>query len=174
MLGIIFIRILPFVLTFAVGAFAVNIIEISNDNESPRDTSRLQAKPRMIVPTKIVGSGSSSGLESGRGTASCSQFGKNEGGAQPARKIGKLQILSKPKAAYTDAARSNGIEGHVRLKVMLLASGQVGSIVPVSKLPYGLTEQAIAAARKIRFEPKKVDGVPVTTTVTFDYGFNIY
>jgi outer membrane biosynthesis protein TonB len=37
-----------------------------------------------------------------------------------------------------------------------------------------LTEQAIAAARQIKFEPKKVNGSPVSVTMTFQYGFNIY
>jgi TonB family protein len=60
------------------------------------------------------------------------------------------------------------------LKVTLLASGQVGSITPVTRLPHGLTEQAIAAARMLRFEPAKINGVPVAKTITIDYSFTIY
>ncbi|HBR58684.1 MAG TPA: hypothetical protein DEA22_14645 [Blastocatellia bacterium] len=60
------------------------------------------------------------------------------------------------------------------MRVTLLASGQIGSITPVTRLPYGLTEQAIAAARQIRFEPKMVNGVPISTTVTMEYSFTIY
>jgi hypothetical protein len=37
-----------------------------------------------------------------------------------------------------------------------------------------LTEQAIAAAKQLRFEPKKVNGIPQSTIITIDYGFNIY
>ena len=85
-----------------------------------------------------------------------------------------LRIISKPRATYTDAARTNAVTGSVLLKVTLLASGQVGSITPVKRLPHGLTEQAIAAARQIRFEPKKVNGVPVSSIITLDYGFTIY
>jgi hypothetical protein len=55
-----------------------------------------------------------------------------------------------------------------------LASGQVGSITPVTRLPHGLTEQAIAAARRINFTPKKVNGVSQSVIVTLEYGFNIY
>jgi TonB family protein len=84
------------------------------------------------------------------------------------------RIISKPRPGYTDAARANQVTGSVLLKVTLLASGQVGSIVPIRRLPDGLTEQAIAAARQIRFEPKKVNGVPQSITVTIDYGFTIY
>ena len=82
--------------------------------------------------------------------------------------------ISKPKPGYTDEARQNNVQGNVTLKITFLASGQVGNVVAVSRLPYGLTEKAIAAAHEIRFEPKKINGVPVTVTVTFQYGFNIY
>ena len=85
-----------------------------------------------------------------------------------------LKILAKPKALFTDTARTNQTQGTVRLKVTLLASGAVGSITPLNRLPDGLTEQAIAAARQIRFEPAKVNGVAVSKTVTIEYNFSLY
>ena len=60
------------------------------------------------------------------------------------------------------------------MRVTFLPSGQVGSVSPVSGLPYGLTEQAIAAAKQIRFEPAKKNGVPVTSVAIVEYNFNIY
>jgi len=56
----------------------------------------------------------------------------------------------------------------------LLAGGTIGGITPVTELPDGLTERAIAAAKQIRFEPKKVDGRPVSVIVTREYTFTIY
>jgi len=85
-----------------------------------------------------------------------------------------LVIVGKPRASYTDAARRANEQGSVRLKLTLLASGAVGTITPVSTLNYGLTEQAIAAAKKVVFLPKRINGTPVSVVVTFDYGFNIY
>jgi len=41
-------------------------------------------------------------------------------------------------------------------------------------LPYGLTEQAIAAAKSIRFEPAKKDGVAITKIKQIDYSFTLY
>ncbi|HEX8736825.1 MAG TPA: energy transducer TonB, partial [Pyrinomonadaceae bacterium] len=73
-----------------------------------------------------------------------------------------IGIISKPRANYTDAAKINEIEGVVRVRVTFLDSGEIGSVTPVSGLPYGLTEQAIAAARRIKFEPATRDGVPYT------------
>ncbi len=84
------------------------------------------------------------------------------------------RIVNKFKARYTDAARTANIQGTVRLRVTLLASGATGAITPVTKLPHGLTEQAITAAKRIVFLPKKVKGVNQNVIVTVEYGFNIY
>jgi TonB family protein len=92
----------------------------------------------------------------------------------PTKATKAVFIFSKPRATYTDVARENNVEGTVLLKVTLLASGRVGSITPVRELPFGLTEQAIAAARQIKFKPKTVNGIPVSTIVTIEYGFRIY
>ncbi|MBA2736364.1 MAG: energy transducer TonB, partial [Pyrinomonadaceae bacterium] len=88
--------------------------------------------------------------------------------------LGNLKIISKPRANYTDAARQNQIQGTVTLRVTFLASGQIGKISLVNDLPDGLTEQAIAAARTIRFEPQIVNGKPRTVTKTVQYNFTIY
>lgn len=85
-----------------------------------------------------------------------------------------LMIIAKPQARYTDPARNAKIQGSVRVKVTLLASGGTGTVTPVNELPNGLTEQAIAAARRIVFLPKRVNGVPISVTVTIDYTFSIY
>jgi TonB family protein len=85
-----------------------------------------------------------------------------------------VKILSKRRASYTDEARQSNIQGNVVLRVTFLASGKIGSISPVSGLPYGLTEQAIAAAREIKFTPATRDGMPYTKQMTVQYGFTIY
>lgn len=127
-----------------------------------------------------VGSGDGPGLGSGSGGgAGPGTGGGTPGGGDPpppelVRETTPVKILSKPKAPYTDAARQNNVQGSVTLKIVFLASGQIGSITAVTRLPYGLTENAIAAARQIRFEPKKINGRPQTTSMTFQYGFNIY
>jgi TonB family protein len=85
-----------------------------------------------------------------------------------------MRILSKPKPTYTESARANNVQGTVTLKVTFLADGTIGSIVPVTRLPNGLTDQAIAAARLIRVEPEIKNGVPVTVTKIVPYSFTIY
>lgn len=83
-------------------------------------------------------------------------------------------ILEQPRAPYTSAARQNGIEGVVRLRVTLLANGRVGNVSPETYLPHGLTQQAVNAARKIKFTPRKLNGKPTTTTVTIEYRYTLY
>jgi TonB family protein len=85
-----------------------------------------------------------------------------------------LRITAQPKALYTNEARQNSITGSVRLRVIFLASGQVGNISVISGLPYGLTESAITAAKGIRFEPAKVNGVPQSTTKVMQYSMTLY
>ncbi len=85
-----------------------------------------------------------------------------------------VNITSKPRATYTDLARQNVVQGKVVLRVTFLASGGIGAIAVVSGLPNGLTEQAIAAARSIKFEPAKAAGVAVSVTKTIEYTFAIF
>jgi protein TonB len=85
-----------------------------------------------------------------------------------------IKILSKPRPGYTDAARQANIQGTVILRVTFLASGQVGGISAVKGLPNGLTEQAIAAAHRISFEPAKVNGQAQSVTKQIEYTFSIY
>ncbi len=125
-----------------------------------------------------IGSGSGGGLGSGTGGG----IGDGDGSGRdlappPPKKVGVtagLKILSKPRPGYTDAARQANIQGTVILRVTFLGSGQIGSISPVKGLPSGLTEQAIAAARRISFEPQKRDGVGVPVTRQIEYTFSIY
>lgn len=130
--------------------------------------SFAQESPKK--PTTGNGIGSGSGNGSGQGSGS----GDSKSIVPSSTEVSSLSILSKPRPNYTDAARQNGTEGIVRLRVTFLASGKIGSISPVFGLPYGLTEQAIAAARKLEFEPAQKSGVAVSVTRLVEYNFTLY
>lgn len=66
------------------------------------------------------------------------------------------------------------ISGVVRLKVVFLASGKVGEILVVSGLAEDLNQQAIAAAKNLKFEPAKKNGVAIDITKTVEYTFTAY
>ena len=125
-----------------------------------------------------AGSGSGSGYGSGVGDGNGSGRGSGnngDGAPPPVAKVSEpLKILYKQKAQYTDAARQNNVQGTVTLRVTFLASGGIGGITTIKGLPYGLTEQAIAAARAMKFDPEKVNGVARTTSRPVSFSFNIY
>ncbi len=85
-----------------------------------------------------------------------------------------IAIILKARAAYTDSARMNKVQGKVALRVSFLANGAVGSIEVVSRLDEGLTETAIQAARKIVFIPAQREGARYSVTKMVEYSFTIY
>lgn len=85
-----------------------------------------------------------------------------------------LRILSKPQSRYTDLARIYNVKGSIRVRVTLLSSGEIGAVTPSTKLPFGLLNSVLTAAKSIRFEPKYVNGVPVSAIVTIEYAFSLY
>ncbi len=60
------------------------------------------------------------------------------------------------------------------LRVTFLADGRIGEVTPVAGLPLGLTANAIAAAKDIKFSPALKNGVPVSVTKMVQYSFTIY
>jgi TonB family protein len=83
-----------------------------------------------------------------------------------------VEVLWKPKPAYTDEARAKKLEGNITLEVVFHATGKVQVLRVVHGLGSGLDESARAAARQIRFRPGKKHGVPVDRTglvqITFE------
>lgn len=86
----------------------------------------------------------------------------------------KARILSKPEPQYTEEARRDMVTGTVVLRAIFAANGRVVGIHAVSGLPHGLTEQAIYAARQIKFVPAIKDGRPVSMFIQLEYNFNLY
>ncbi|HEX9959890.1 MAG TPA: TonB family protein [Pyrinomonadaceae bacterium] len=85
-----------------------------------------------------------------------------------------MKILAKPRASYTDSARSAGIQGVVKIAVLFSAEGRTKYVMVVKPLSNGLTEEAIKAARQITFEPQLKDGKPVSVVKTVEYTFTLY
>jgi TonB family protein len=95
-------------------------------------------------------------------------------GAGSLRPTRKAIFTFRPEPAYTEVARRNNVSGIVRLRVLLRADGVAKVLSVVKGLPDGLTEKAIEAAEKIRFQPAERDGRPVSSVITLDYNFNVY
>ena len=70
-------------------------------------------------------------------------------------------ILYKPNPAYSAEGRERKIQGDVVLEVIFLASGQIKVTRVVSGLGFGMDDDAINAAQRIRFTPAMLHGKPV-------------
>ena len=86
----------------------------------------------------------------------------------------KAILIARTKPQYTDGAREEGIAGTVVLRAVFSSSGDITGIRAVRGLPYGLTENAIAAARRIIFIPAIKDGRFVSQYIQIEYNFNLY
>lgn len=139
-----------------------------------------------------IGTGKGSGVGSGDGGGVGPGRGGNAGGGDIAfgggrgpggsggimdmgrDGVGRIQILYKEKAKYTEEARQNKVQGTVVLSAIFSSDGRVQSIRVVRGLPDGLTEKAIEAAQKIRFKPAEKNGAPVTVRGQLEFTFNLY
>lgn len=86
----------------------------------------------------------------------------------------RLKILEQPRPELPLKHGTLDIQGTVILRVQFLEFGEIGEVTPVKELPAGLTQNAIAAARRIKFEPEKKDGKAVTVyrEVQYSYSWN--
>jgi TonB family protein len=63
---------------------------------------------------------------------------------------------------YTAEAVQNKVEGKIVLQLVVCSDGRVSDIRTNEALPFGLTEQAIEAIRKVRFQPALLGTQPVS------------
>ena len=118
--------------------------------------------------------------ENGSGTDMGYGCGSGRGGSSDCRGYRasevdqRARLLSKPEPHYTEEARRNQITGRVMLRAVFASSGEVVQIQALSTLPFGLTEQAIAAARQIKFLPATKGGRAVSVYMQLEYNFNLY
>jgi periplasmic protein TonB len=123
-----------------------------------------------------VGSGEGGGVGPGRGgNAGGGDMGLGGGGGiQPMSANLRPTILYTEKPRYTEEARQNRITGTVVLSIVYATDGRITGIRVVRGLPDGLTEKAIEAAQRIRFNPAVKNGTPIPVRGTIAFDFNIY
>jgi TonB family protein len=82
-----------------------------------------------------------------------------------------LRIFDIPSVSIPDEIREKGTYGTVILKVRFLAGGAIGKITVIQGLPDGLTEEAVKAAKAIRFLPARLNGRLTNSAETVEYHF---
>lgn len=130
------------------------------------------------------GGGKGGGVNGGEGDGYGPGTGGNRGGGSKAigggdqvytTSIGVKQptITFKQKPLYTENARRDKIQGEVVLSAVLRMNGSITDIRVVRGLGYGLDEEAIKAAYKIKFIPGTKDGKSVSVKVRLEFAFQL-
>ncbi len=83
-----------------------------------------------------------------------------------------VKILEQPKPELPKDFGTRDEQGKIFLKVEFLTDGRIGKVFPISKLSTILTDLAIEAAGKIKFEPEIKDGKPVTVSKIISYAYS--
>jgi len=167
--------------------------------QMPIDIPQDQSLPigDMAPPngSRSSGPGLGGGIGTGRGTGVGSGigpgYGPGEGGGMGGGRGGgigsgvgpyvvgggvKAPIpIVQPLPAYTEEARKARAEGVVAIQAVIRRDGSVDSFKVIRGLGYGLDESAIdTIARKWRFKPGTLNGVPVDVQATIEVTFRLY
>jgi TonB family protein len=91
----------------------------------------------------------------------------------PAKPIGDFDYLSIGKD-YPAEAKRLGIEGELRARLVVDATGKVTFVRLLGSLGHGLDELALARARRLTFLPARdVRGQPVVSVVVWTFAFTL-
>ncbi len=83
------------------------------------------------------------------------------------------RVIHRVEPRYTETARKICVEGVVVLSLLIDTDGRVADITVLRGLPFGLTENAVSAARQWQFEPCTFNGNPVNVRYTLTVRFRI-
>lgn len=83
------------------------------------------------------------------------------------------RMLNSIRPSYTERARRNKVLGEAILRLEIGADGLVKQIKVINALPDGLTEEAIIAARQLRFDPARKNGQPISVWRPILVDFNL-
>src|SRR5262249_31690314 len=82
-------------------------------------------------------------------------------------------ILYRDKSQYTQESNDYKVECSVILSAVFGVDGRIGALRSFQLFPYGLTQSAIIAAKKMRFEPAMKDGRPVSVRGNLEFMFSL-
>jgi TonB family protein len=136
------------------------------------------AQPRVVPPAAV---GTGGGFGPGLGSTSRDDRKASSGAPADSNSVfsgrevtTKARVVAKPEPSYTESARKYAVQGTVVLRCVFSSSGEVKNLKVVKRLPHGLTERALVAAREIKFTPAVKDGREVSMYIQLEYNFNLY
>ena len=156
-----------------LGDALIGEVEDSADDRKARNSAAAEALTRYLElnPNSEYKNTWTEQLESLRLLVNSRKPGEDQLVFSAKEVTTKVRVLSKPEPQYTNDARAMLVTGTVVLRCIFTADGAVKHFLIVRGLPAGLTEQAISAARRIKFVPATKDGRPVSTYIQLEYHF---
>ena len=88
--------------------------------------------------------------------------------------VSQAKCIHCPQPPYTDEARKARYQGAVKFDAIIDEQGRVSAATLVQGDDYGLSTQAMTAAKKWRLAPATKDGKPVRVCVQIETTFNLY
>jgi len=82
-------------------------------------------------------------------------------------------ILNRPLLNYSEKARTNHVQGVVRLRILIGKDGAIQKMRAITGLPDGLTREAYRCANQFRCIPATRDGQPVDFWQIIEMEFNL-
>jgi protein TonB len=158
--------------------------------KAPQPAPEVAPAPAAAVPT--FGIAMSGGV--GMGGVAVPQGDSLHAAKEPVKRVAQAKVLAESKQAaqveceepaskprplsldkpeYTEAARSAGIEGKVRVQLTVSADGVVTDAKVLESLDAGLDQAALTAARAALFEPAMHCGKPVEATFVVAIRFSL-
>ncbi len=83
------------------------------------------------------------------------------------------EITEFAEADYPDSLQKDGVEGLVRMDLLVSDSGTVDSVAVVKGLHPVLDSSAVLAARRFQFSPATAGGEPVPVILQYEYRFSL-
>jgi len=89
------------------------------------------------------------------------------------RELAPPRAVFTPDPVYPELARRAGVQGAVVLELLIDRSGAVTEVNVIHGQPLGMTEEAVRAARRWRFEPSTFRGKPVNVVYQLTVHFSL-
>ena len=83
------------------------------------------------------------------------------------------QLLEGFQVPYPESARKAGVQGSVRVKILVDANGTVRQATVVSSPNEDMSQAATSALMKFRFRPARAGGKNVAVNITYNYTFRL-
>ena len=100
--------------------------------------------------------------------------GDDEGAQKGSARLTKAPVLvDSTEAEYPQEAIDARVEGAVKLKLTISATGEVTQAEVLEGPGYGLNEAAAESAKKFIFEPAEINGTPAPIFLTFTVNFEL-